>query len=33
MVAALVREGSWTEDEVESLRAEIERVRKERKPS
>ena len=33
MVAALVREGSWTEDEVESLRAEIERVRKERKQS
>jgi predicted transcriptional regulator len=31
MVAALVREGSWSDDEVESLRAEIERVRKERK--
>src|SRR5215467_1728655 len=33
MAAALVREGSWTDDEVESLRAEIERVRKERKQS
>ena len=33
MAAALVREGSWSDDEVESLRAEIERVRKERKPS
>jgi BlaI family transcriptional regulator, penicillinase repressor len=33
MVAALVREGSWSEDEIESLRSEIERVRKERKPS
>jgi BlaI family transcriptional regulator, penicillinase repressor len=33
MVAALVREGSWTDDEVESLRSEIERVRKERKQS
>jgi len=31
MAAALVREGSWTDDEVESLRAEIERLRKERK--
>jgi BlaI family transcriptional regulator, penicillinase repressor len=31
MAAALVREGSWSDDEVESLRAEIERVRKERK--
>ena len=31
MVAALVREGSLSEDEVESLRSEIERVRKERK--
>ena len=29
-VAALLREGSWSKDEVESLRAEIERVRKER---
>jgi BlaI family transcriptional regulator, penicillinase repressor len=33
MVAALVREGTFSEDEVESLRSEIERVRKERKPS
>jgi BlaI family transcriptional regulator, penicillinase repressor len=33
MVAALVREGSWSDDEVESLRSEIERVRKERKRS
>jgi len=31
MVAALVREGSLTDEEVESLRSEIERVRKERK--
>jgi predicted transcriptional regulator len=31
MVAALVGEGSWSEEEVESLRAEIERVRKEKK--
>jgi len=31
MVASLVREGSWSDDEVESLRSEIERVRKERK--
>jgi BlaI family transcriptional regulator, penicillinase repressor len=28
MAAALVREGSWSDDEVESLRAEIERLRK-----
>ena len=33
MVAALVSEGSWTEDELESLRSEIERVREERKQS
>lgn len=33
MMAALVREGSFTDEEVESLRSEIERVRKERKPS
>ena len=33
MAAALVREGSWSDAEVESLRAEIERVRKERKRS
>jgi predicted transcriptional regulator len=31
MAAALVREGSWSDDEVETLRSEIERVRKERK--
>jgi BlaI family transcriptional regulator, penicillinase repressor len=31
MVTALVREGSWSDDEVESLRAEIESIRKERK--
>jgi len=31
MVAALVREGSWSEEEVESLRSEIERVRNERR--
>jgi predicted transcriptional regulator len=31
MAAALVREGSWSDDEVESLRSEIERVRQERK--
>jgi BlaI family transcriptional regulator, penicillinase repressor len=31
MAAALVREGSWSDDEIESLRAEIERLRKERK--
>jgi BlaI family penicillinase repressor len=33
MAAALVRQGSWSDDEVESLRSEIERVRKERKRS
>jgi predicted transcriptional regulator len=33
MAAALVREGSWSDDEVESLRSEIERVRNERKQS
>jgi predicted transcriptional regulator len=33
MVAALVREGSWSDDEVESLRSEIERLRKEREQS
>ena len=31
MVAALVREGSWSDEEIDSVRAEIERVRKERK--
>jgi predicted transcriptional regulator len=33
MVASLVREGSWSDDELESLRSEVERVRKERKRS
>ena len=33
MAASLVREGSWSDEEVESLRSEIERVRKERKRS
>jgi predicted transcriptional regulator len=33
MAAALVREGSLSDEEVESLRSEIERVRKERKQS
>jgi hypothetical protein len=33
MVASLVRERSWSDDEVEALRAEIERVRRERKRS
>lgn len=33
MVVALVRDGSWSDDEVEALRAEIERVRKERRSS
>ena len=31
MVTALVSESSWTDDELDSLRQEIERVRKERK--
>jgi BlaI family transcriptional regulator, penicillinase repressor len=31
MVTALVREGSWTDEDLTALRAEIERVRKERK--
>ena len=30
MVTALVRQGSWTPEELESLRAEIDRARKER---
>jgi len=30
MVTALVREGSWSDDELDALRSEIERVRKER---
>ena len=29
--AALMREGSWSDEELESLRSEVERVRKERK--
>ena len=33
MVTALVREGSWDEGDLEALRAEIDRARKERKPS
>jgi predicted transcriptional regulator len=31
MVASLVREGSWSDDELESLRSEIERLRKGRR--
>lgn len=31
MVTALVREGSWTDEDLTTLRTEIERVRKERK--
>jgi predicted transcriptional regulator len=31
MMTALVSEGSWTDDDLEALRAEIDRVRKERK--
>jgi BlaI family penicillinase repressor len=33
MMTALVREGSWNDDDLEALRSEIERVRKERKES
>jgi BlaI family transcriptional regulator, penicillinase repressor len=33
MMAALVRDEAWTDEDLRSLRAEIERVRKERKPS
>jgi predicted transcriptional regulator len=33
MVAALMREGSWSEEEVESLRSEIERIRRDRRRS
>jgi BlaI family penicillinase repressor len=33
MMTALVSEGSWTDDDLEALRAEIDRVRKERKQS
>ena len=32
MMTALVSEGSWSDDDLEVLRAEIDRVRKERKP-
>jgi predicted transcriptional regulator len=31
MVTALVRQGSWTEQELKELKAEIERARKEKK--
>jgi predicted transcriptional regulator len=31
MMTALVSEGSWTDDDLETMRAEIDRVRKERK--
>src|SRR4051794_14338445 len=31
MMTALVAEGSWSDDDLETLRAEIDRVRKERK--
>jgi BlaI family penicillinase repressor len=31
MMTALVSEGSWTDDDLEALRAQIDRVRKERK--
>jgi predicted transcriptional regulator len=30
MLTSLMRDGSWSEDDIEALRAEIERVRKER---
>ena len=33
MMTALVRESSWSDDDLEALRSEIERVRKERKQS
>jgi predicted transcriptional regulator len=33
MMTALVREGSWSDDELEALRSEIERVRNERNQS
>src|SRR6266853_3212036 len=33
MVAALVRDGSWSDDELEALRSEIERAKRERKRS
>lgn len=33
MMTALVREGAWSDDDLDELRSEIERVRKERKKS
>ena len=33
MMTALVREGSWDDDDLDALRGEIDRVRKERKHS
>lgn len=33
MITALLREGDWTEEELEHLRAELDRVRSERKSS
>jgi predicted transcriptional regulator len=33
MVTALVSDASWTDEDLAALRAEIDRVRKERKPS
>jgi predicted transcriptional regulator len=33
MMTALVREGSWNDEDLEALRSEIDRVRKERKSS
>jgi predicted transcriptional regulator len=33
MMTALVREGSWTDDDLDLLRAEIEQARKQRKQS
>ena len=32
MMTALVAEGSWSDDDLEGLKTEIDRVRKERKP-
>ena len=33
MMTALVKEGSWTEDDLDAVKAEIEHARKERKQS
>jgi len=33
MMSALVREGSWSDDDLDELKSEIERARKERKKS